>query len=100
MLIPIDITEKAKEEIRNIMATKNIPAQYQLRVGVRGGGCGAIGYSLGFDTPKEDDQRFEIDGIPVLMEKRHLMFLMGMQVDFYDGAEARGFTFINPKDKL
>jgi iron-sulfur cluster assembly protein len=33
----------------------------------------------------------------VLIEKKHLMFLMGMQVDFVDEAEARGFTFVNPE---
>ena len=99
MLVPIEITDKAREEIKNIMATKNIPTEYRLRVGVKGGGCGGMAYNLGFDIPKENDQQFEIDGIPVLMEKRHVMFLMGMKVDFYEGAEARGFTFVNPKDK-
>jgi iron-sulfur cluster assembly protein len=96
MLSPIKITAKAKEEIKNIMAHKKIPADYHLRVGIKGGGCGAMAYSLGFDKPKEGDQHFEIDGIPVLLEKKHVMFLMGMQVDFYEGNDARGFTFINP----
>ncbi|REG82770.1 HesB/IscA family protein [Algoriphagus antarcticus] len=97
MIIPIKITEKAEAEIKNIMATKNIPAEYHLRVGVKGGGCGGMSYALGFDKPKEEDQHFEILGIPVLIEKRHYMFLMGMQIDFFEGDEARGFTFINPE---
>jgi len=96
MLIPIQITEKAQEEIKNIIQHKNIPTDYFLRVGVKGGGCGGMSYLLGFDKPKEDDQQFEIEGIQVLIEKKHYMFLMGMQVDFYEGNEARGFTFINP----
>lgn len=89
MLIPITITEKAQKEIKNIMEHKNIPVDYSLRVGVKGGGCGGMSYALGFDKPKEDDQQFETGGIPVLIEKRHVMFLMGMQVDFYEGNEAR-----------
>lgn len=96
MLIPISITEKAEAEIKHIMATKNIPIDYFLRVGVKGGGCGGMSYALGFDQPKAEDQQFEIDGIPVLIEKKHYMFLMGMQIDFFEGDEARGFTFINP----
>jgi iron-sulfur cluster assembly protein len=96
MIIPIKITEKAQEEIRNIMANKNIPEDYHLRVGVKGGGCGGMSYALGFDKPKEGDQQFEVDGIPVLVEKRHVMFLMGMQVDFFEGNDTRGFTFVNP----
>ncbi|MEB2782725.1 iron-sulfur cluster assembly accessory protein [Algoriphagus sp. C2-6-M1] len=97
MIIPIKITEKAEAEIKNIMATKNIPADYHLRVGVKGGGCGGMSYALGFDKPKDEDQQFELAGITVLIEKRHYMFLMGMQIDFFEGDEARGFTFINPE---
>ncbi|QDH77603.1 iron-sulfur cluster assembly accessory protein [Echinicola soli] len=96
MLIPITITEKAQKEIKNIMEHKNIPDDYSLRVGVKGGGCGGMSYALGFDKLKEGDQQFEMGGIPVLIEKRHVMFLMGMQVDFYEGNDARGFTFENP----
>lgn len=96
MLVPIQITEKALKEIKNIITNKNIPSDYSLRVGVKGGGCGGMSYLLGFDKPKEGDQQFEIEGIPVLIEKKHYMFLMGMQVDFHEGNDARGFTFINP----
>ncbi|MEX0883083.1 MAG: iron-sulfur cluster assembly accessory protein [Cyclobacteriaceae bacterium] len=96
MLIPIKITTKAHAEIRNIMDHKNIPKGYALRVGIKGGGCGGISYALGFDRKKEDDQHFEIEGLSVLIEKRHVMFLMGMQVDFYEGNDARGFVFTNP----
>jgi iron-sulfur cluster assembly protein len=98
MLIPIVITAKAKEEIKKIMAHKNIPVHYHLRVGIKGGGCGGMSYALGFDKPKMGDEHFEIDGIPVLVEKKHVMFLMGMSVDFFEGSEARGFTFI-PADR-
>lgn len=96
MLAPITITEKAEVEIKNIIANKNIPADYRLRVGVKGGGCGGMSYALGFDKPKTEDQQFEIAGIQILIEKKHFMFLMGMQIDFFEGDEARGFTFINP----
>ncbi len=95
MIIPIKITSKAEEEIRHIMATKNIPEDYFLRVGVKGGGCGGMSYALGFDKPKEEDEELEIAGIPVLIEKKHFMFLMGMNIDFYEGEDARGFTFVN-----
>ncbi|WP_114747712.1 HesB/IscA family protein [Pleomorphovibrio marinus] len=95
MLIPISITTKAVEEIKNIITHKNIPGDYGLRVGVKGGGCGGVSYALGFDKPKEGDQLFEWKGIEVLIEKRHVMFLMGMEIDFYEGDDARGFTFVN-----
>lgn len=99
MLVPIEITVKAMEEIKTIMATKKIPTDYHLRIGVKGGGCGGMDYVLGFDKPKEGDQHYSIEGIPVLLEKKQVMFLMGMKIDFYEGNEARGFTFIHPNKK-
>ncbi|WP_375586613.1 HesB/IscA family protein [Cyclobacterium xiamenense] len=96
MQLPVNITSRALEEIRNIINTKNIPKNYALRIGVKGGGCGGVSYALGFDQPKEGDQQFEIQGLRVLIEKKHVMFLMGMQVDFYESNEARGFVFTNP----
>jgi iron-sulfur cluster assembly protein len=91
---PISISEKALEEIRNIMNSKNIPAEYGLRVGVKGGGCG-VTLIIGFDKRKESDHHYVVDGIPVYVDKRHTMYLIGKEVDFYDGEEGRGFTFVD-----
>lgn len=96
MRIPITITSRALGEIKNIISNKNIPENYSLRVGVKGGGCGGVSYALGFDQSREGDQQFEMEGLSVLIEKKHVMFLMGMQVDFHDSNEVRGFVFTNP----
>lgn len=95
MLMPISISAKALDEIRNIMAHKNIPQEYRLRVGVKGGGCGGVSYMLGFDKPKDEDKVFEWEGLEILIEKKHVMFLMGMHIDFFESSDARGFTFVN-----
>jgi iron-sulfur cluster assembly protein len=92
---PVHITPKAQKEIKHIMANKNIPEGYGLRVGVKGGGCG-VTFVLGFDKQKENDQAYDIAGIPVYIQKREMMFLLGKEVDFYDGADARGFVFVTP----
>ena len=96
MLQPVELTPKALVEVKHIIANKNIPEGYGLRIGVKGGGCGGVSYMLGFDKPKDNDLQYEVDGVPVLVEKRHTMYLLGLQVDFYEGAEARGFIFTNP----
>ena len=99
MLEPVELTPKAVEEVKAIMQSKNIPEGYGLRIGMRGGGCGGMSFLLGFDKQKEGDLAYEIEGIPVFVEKRHTMYLVGMQVDFHEGADARGFMFINPLKK-
>ncbi|EMR02103.1 HesB/IscA family protein [Cesiribacter andamanensis] len=96
MIQPVELTPKALEEVRHIMAHKNIPEGYGLRIGVKGGGCGGVSYMLGFDKPKEGDLQYQLEGVPVLVEKRHTMYLLGLQVDFHESADARGFMFVNP----
>jgi len=92
---PIQISPKAREEIKHIMAHKNIPEGYGLRVGVQGGGCG-VKFILGFDKEKSGDETYSIDEIPVFIQKKEIMFLLGKEVDFYEGADARGFVFTDP----
>ena len=91
---PVTISEKALSEIRKVMLTKNIPADYGVRVGVKGGGCG-VSLLLGFDKKKEEDQVYYIEEIPVFVDKRHTMYIIGKQVDFYEGEEGQGFTFVD-----
>jgi iron-sulfur cluster assembly protein len=90
---PITISAKAAAEIRKIMETKNIPEDYSLRVGVRGGGCGGVALIIGFDKRKASDLAYSVEGIPVLVDKKHTMYIIGKEVDFYEGADARGFMF-------
>ncbi len=92
---PIGLTARAAEEVRKIMQTKNIPADYGLRVGIRGGGCGGVALIIGFDKQKPTDLVYQDEGIEVLIDKKHTMYLIGKQVDFYEGADAKGFMFID-----
>jgi iron-sulfur cluster assembly protein len=95
--VPVSLTERAAAEVKIIMSNKNIGSEYALRLGVKGGGCSGMSYLLGFDTQKETDERYEINGVPVLVDKRHSMYILGMEVDFEDGLNARGFVFNNPQ---
>ena len=97
---PVRLTDRAATEVRRIVANKQIPAQFGLRVGVKGGGCSGMSYVLGFDKHREHDLTFEIDSddgpITVFMDKRQGLYLMGTTVDYHDGLDARGFVFENP----
>ena len=96
MTAPVTLTEGAKTEIIKLISQQELGEDYGLRLGVEGGGCAGMNYVLGFDQQKEGDQEFAIDGIRVFMHKAHGLYLAGMQVDFQDGLNARGFTFSNP----
>ncbi len=99
---PVHLTDRAAAEVRRIVANKQIPEQFGLRVGVKGGGCSGMSYVLGFDKQREHDLQFVIaddsgDPITVFMDKRHGLYLMGTTVDYHDGLDARGFVFENPQ---
>lgn len=93
---PVQLTEGAKKEIRRIMDAPDFDQEMALRIGVKGGGCSGLSYMLGFDKPEEDDEAFEIDGIRGVMKAAHGMYLAGMEIDFSNGLNARGFVFNNP----
>jgi iron-sulfur cluster assembly protein len=95
---PVTISAKAAEEVRKIMQTKNIPADYALRIGVRGGGCAGVSLMIGFDKKKATDLAYEIEGIPVLVDKKHTLYIIGKEVDFIEGVDARGFMFVEKTD--
>jgi iron-sulfur cluster assembly protein len=84
---PLNLTEGAVKQLRSIVQEQNIPAQYGLRVGVKGGGCSGFSYVLGFDEPKEGDDVLTINGMRVLMQKSHAIL------------NNRGFSFSNPNAK-
>ena len=93
---PISLTEGAVKQLNHIKQEQNISDEYGLRVGVRGGGCSGFTYVLGFDQPKEKDEVHELNGLKVLMQRSHAIYLIGMEIDFVDGLNNRGFSFNNP----
>jgi iron-sulfur cluster assembly protein len=91
--IPVTLSNKAVEEIKSILSSKNIPSNYGLRIGTSGGGCSGVSYIIGFDTSKEKDHIYNIKGITVFIEKGQALFLWGVEVDFVESASERGFVF-------
>lgn len=98
-IAPVTLTEDAVEQLNLIRQQENIPAEYCLRLGVKGGGCSGFSYVLGFDQKQDNDDSFEIGGLQVVMNKAHAIYLLGMEVDFHNGLDNRGFTFDNPNAK-
>ena len=93
---PVILSDRASTEVKKIIANKQIPDGYGLRVGVRGGGCSGMSYILGFDTQKEHDLQPPQDGAAISLDTRHGLYLMGTPADYHDGLDARGFVFENP----
>jgi len=92
------LSEKAAEEVRRIMESQNVEPNTVLRMGVAGGGCSGLTYSLGFDTefdPKVD-ARYQHHGVSLVTRKKLALHLDGTTIDFQDSPMGRGFTIENP----
>ncbi|MDR3669045.1 MAG: iron-sulfur cluster assembly accessory protein [Ignavibacteriaceae bacterium] len=93
----ITISSKAIKEIRKIMEENNITPEVGLGIGVKGGGCSGLTYSMGFDPElKEGDTIMEQEELKLYVDGKSLFYLMGTELDFTDGLNGKGFVFNNP----
>lgn len=107
----VEITKNALKRIRVAMAKEGVsPEQGGLRLGVMGGGCSGLSYSIRFDSqPRERDRVFTFgagvetagdptEGRPIrlFVDPKSFLYLAGMVLDFEETLMRQGFNFINP----
>src|SRR5215207_3522125 len=92
----IKLTDNAAAKIKELLGEQENGAEQALRVAVRGGGCYGFQYALAFDAPKEEDHRFENQGVAVVVDKTSMQFVFGSEVDWVDGLQGAGFAVNNP----
>lgn len=93
----INITERAREEVRRIIEEQKLSEGTALRVGVKGGGCSGFSYTLGFDDQITDmDQVNSVEDVKVVCDPKSFLYLNGTEIDFEDNLMGRGFKFGNP----
>ncbi len=94
----VNVTPEAVKRIRAVLAKEGIATEEGgLRLGVKGGGCSGLSYSIGFDThPRERDRIFTFDGVRVFIDPKSFVYLNGMTLDYEETLMRQGFNFINP----
>jgi len=94
----LQVTDRAVKRIRNAMAKEGVsPEEGGLRLGVMGGGCSGLSYSIKFDTqPRERDRIYDFDGVRVFVDPKSFLYLHGMTLDYEETLMRQGFNFINP----
>src|SRR5450631_2047543 len=93
---PLQFSPQAVKEIRRLMEEPGFDKNNFLRIGVKGGGCSGLSYILGFDKKLDPDEIYESNELSFIMNPSHSIYLMGMQIHWEDGLNARGFSFNNP----
>ena len=96
----VALSENATKQVKQLKAAQNLPENVFLRMGVKGGGCSGMSYSLEFDSEMgPHDKEFEIDGVKVVVDKKSYLYLNGTTLDYVTQGLTGGFTFINPQAK-
>ncbi|MEN9729082.1 MAG: hypothetical protein RLZ91_199 [Bacteroidota bacterium] len=93
---PISFSPAAHENLVALVQQDKMPEPY-LRVGMRGGTCGGT-YVLGFDQKTEFDEEYLVQDIPVVIDKRQLLFVLGTEISFEPSAN--GFYLHKPNPNL
>ncbi len=102
----IVLTEKAASKVKEIIqegqSSGALPQEkLYLRLRVVGGGCSGFQHKLDLDPDVKEklDEVFELHGVPVVVDKKSLLYLSGAHVDYHDELHRSGFSISNPNAK-
>ena len=97
----IDLTDKAALEVKRLIEKEGKPT-LGLRLGVGGGGCSGLSYTLNLDDTAgvtDFDKVLEVKGVKVIVDQKSLLYLSGMVLDYEGNLMGGGFKFNNPNAK-
>ncbi len=98
--MPIEMTERAAEEVKALFKQHNLPESTVLRVGVKGGGCSGFSYTLDLaEKPADNDKQFDINGLHLVCDPKSYLYLNGVKLDYKEELMQKGFVFLNPNAK-
>lgn len=91
------LSEKALQHVLKLRDQQGM--DLCLRVGVRQGGCSGMSYMMDFDNINnigEHDEVFDYDGFKIICDRKSLLYLYGLMLDYSDAMIGGGFQFTNP----
>lgn len=94
----IQMTDTAIKQV--LMLREQQGKDLCLRVGVRQGGCSGMSYMMDFADPStitENDDIFDYDGFQVVCDRKSLLYLYGLVLDYSNSLIGGGFEFTNPQ---
>jgi iron-sulfur cluster assembly protein len=95
----VTLEPKALEHVIELMMEGGLtPDTHNLRVGIKGGGCSGLSYTMDFDDKIEPtDEVVQADGgLKVVIDRKSLLYLYGTQLTYSDGLNGKGFAWENP----
>jgi iron-sulfur cluster assembly protein len=104
--MPITLTEKAAAEVKRIVEEQRDAGalngeKIYLRLSIRGGGCSGFQHKLDLDPNynEKTDELMDMHGVPVVVDRKSLLYADGAHIDFHNDLNRRGFSVTNPNAK-
>jgi iron-sulfur cluster assembly protein len=92
----ITLTDAALKEVKRLINVQGL-TEGGLRVGVKGGGCSGLSYTINFDEKIGPyDTVYEFDGVKVIVDAKSAIYLQGTRLDFQKDLMSGSFKFVNP----
>jgi len=92
----ITLSQAALKEVRRLMNVQGV-TEGGLRLGVKGGGCSGLSYTINFDGKiGQYDQVYNFEGVKVIVDAKSAIYLQGTQLDFQKDLMGGSFKFVNP----
>ena len=94
-------SESAAKEIKKIMIRDGLsPETHAVRMGVKGGGCSGLTYTLDFDDrQRKFDLAYPSQGLTILVDKKSNLYISETEIDWSYDLMDRGLKFNNPHAK-
>lgn len=94
----ISLTQSAAKQMQTALCNRG--KGIGMRIGVRTSGCSGFAYLLEFaDRIFDGDIEIEERGITLIINKKDLVYLQGMEIDWMKKGLNEGFEFVNPNEK-
>ena len=94
-IFQIDISEPALQQI-HLLKLKSETNKY-FRIGVKSGGCNGFMYFLRWDeTARDTDLHFKFDNISVIIDRKSIVYINNLKLDYQRTLRESGFIFNNP----
>ena len=92
----VTLTPNAIKEIKRLQEVQGIEGA-ALRLGVKGGGCSGLSYTVNFDTEVGPyDQTYDVADIRIIVDMKSAIYLQGTQLDYQKDLVSGQFKFSNP----
>jgi iron-sulfur cluster assembly protein len=92
----VTLTANAIREVKRLQEVQGVDGA-ALRLGVKGGGCSGLSYTVNFDTEiGPHDQVYDVEDIRVIVDMKSAIYLQGTQLDYHKDLLSGQFKFSNP----